>query len=398
MSITEHVTPQSSIMRDEAIERARVLTTSIRERAAAAEKARYQLPETIYDIVDAGLVRLLTPARWGGYELGFDTFVDTVIEIGKADASASWCYSFLNIHAWLLAHFPEEAQHDVWHKTPDVLMADSLIPAGKVTSTDSGYRISGSWPWVSGIDHSEWSLLSGMMPSPESGAYEPYMFLIPRQDYEIEDTWFVAGLKASGSKTAVVQDAFVPKHRVVRLADLSEGNSPGAVVNTHPMYRHPLMALFPSALTSPILGATIGAYELWRENNRTRATRITGIQLSTFSHQQIRIAETEGEITSAQSFMRRALDIIRSHEPLTLEQRIQNHRDYAYLTQLCLRAIERIYLTSGGSANYESNPLQRYWRDVHAMGAHVAINFDTAGETFGRQELGLMRNPNDPAV
>lgn len=398
MSITEHVTPSGSMVRNDALGRAKVLATAIRERALAAEKARQQLPETIDEIVEAGLIRLLTPARWGGYELGFDTFVDTVIEIGKADASAAWCYSFLNIHAWLLAHFPEEAQHDVWQDTPDVLMADSLIPAGKVSSVDGGYRISGNWPWVSGVDHSEWSMLSGIMPSPEGSSFESYMFLIPRSDYEIQDTWFVAGLRASGSKNAVVQNAFVPKHRVIRLADLSEGNPPGAAVNPNPMYRHPLMALFPSALVSPILGATMGAYEVWRENNRTRATRITGIQLSTFSHQQIRIAETEAEITAAQSFLRRALDIIRSDGSITLEQRIQNHRDYGYMTQLCLRAIERIYLTSGGTANYESNPLQRYWRDVHAMGAHVAINFDTAGETFGRQELGLMRNPNDPTV
>lgn len=398
MSITEHVPPQRNTMREDAVARAHVLASTIRERAEAAEKARHLLPETVQSFVDAGLIRLLTPARWGGDELGLDTFVDTVIEIGKADASASWCYSFLNIHAWLLAHFPEQAQHDVWHKTPDVLMADSLIPAGKAVSANGGYRISGSWPWVSGVDHSEWSMLSGIMPSPDGASFEPYMFLIPRHDYEIQDTWFVAGLKASGSKTAVVQDAFVPEHRIIRLADLSEGNPPGAAMNTHPMYRQPLMALFPLALTTPILGATMGAYELWRENNRTRATRITGIQLSTFSHQQIRIAETEAEITAAQSFLRRALDVIRTNDSLTLEQRIQNHRDYAYLTQLCLRAIERIYLTSGGTANYESNPLQRYWRDIHAMGAHVAINFDTAGETFGRQELGLMRNPNDPAI
>ena len=247
MSIIEHVTPSHSMTRDDALAQAKILASAIRERAQAAEYARHQLPETIQEIVQAGLIRLLTPARWGGYELNFDTFVDTVIEIGKADASASWCYSFLNIHAWLLAHFPEEAQHDVWQETPDVLMADSLIPAGKVTSTDGGYRISGNWPWVSGIDHSEWSMLSGLMPSPEGSSFEPYMFLIPRHDYEIQDSWFVAGLRASGSKNAVVQNAFVPKHRIIRLADMSEGNAPGATMNTHPMYRHPLMALFPSA-------------------------------------------------------------------------------------------------------------------------------------------------------
>jgi 3-hydroxy-9,10-secoandrosta-1,3,5(10)-triene-9,17-dione monooxygenase len=77
---------------------------------------------------------------------------------------------------------------------------------------------------------------------------------------------------------------------------------------------------------------------------------------------------------------------------------MRNHRDFAYLTQLCLRAIERIYLASGGTANYESNPLQRYWRDIHAMGAHAAIGFDAAAETFGLNELGLPRSTRDPYV
>ncbi|MBV9229037.1 MAG: hypothetical protein JOZ18_06960 [Chloroflexi bacterium] len=116
---------------------------------------------------------------------------------------------------------------------------------------------------------------------------------------------------------------------------------------------------------------------------------------STYTHLQIRIAETSTEIASAQLLMRQILDVGRSEGPITMDQRMQNHRNFASIAQLCLRAIERIYTSSGGNANYESHPLQRYWRDIHAMSAHAAIGFDTAGETFGLHELGLPRNPRD---
>jgi 3-hydroxy-9,10-secoandrosta-1,3,5(10)-triene-9,17-dione monooxygenase len=381
---------------EEAVVRAKDFAPVIRERAARAEQERQQSLETIQEITDAGLARLLTPKRWGGYELGFGAFVDAVIEIAKADASAGWCYSFLNIHAWFLAHYPDEAQRDVWANTPDVALADSFIPAGKVTRVEGGYRVSGNWPFVSGIDHSEWSMLSGLTPSDTGGSPALNVFLIPRSDYEIEDTWFVAGLKGSGSKNVVVKDAFVPEHRAVDFMALTEGNAPGASLNTHPMYRHPLLALFATALTAPIVGATMGAYETWRETMRTKSTRITGIPLTAFTHVQIRLAETEAEISAAYSFLRGIVEVGSTDGQITLEQRARNHRNFGYLTQLCLRAIERIYLSSGGNANYENNPLQRYWRDIHAMGSHAAIGFDSAGETFGLLELGLPRNPRDP--
>jgi 3-hydroxy-9,10-secoandrosta-1,3,5(10)-triene-9,17-dione monooxygenase len=398
MSVIEHVTPPTSMTHEEAVARAKDLAPIIRARAVSAEKERRQPLETIQEITEAGLARLLTPKLWGGYELGFDAFADAVIEIAKADASAGWCYSFLNIHAWFLAHYPEAAQRDVWADTPDVALADSFIPAGKVSRVEGGYRVSGNWPWVSGVDPCEWSMLSGITPSETGGSPDLNVFLIPRQDYEIEDTWFVAGLKGSGSKNVAVQDAFVPEHRVVNLIALSEGNSPGAALNHHPMYRHPVLALFAIALTAPIVGATIGAYETWREAMRTKSTRITNIPLTAFTHQQIRLAETEAEISVAESLLRGIINVARSDGPITLDQRMRNHRDFAYLTQLCLRAIERIYLASGGNANYESNPLQRYWRDIHAMGAHAAIGFDAAAETFGLNELGLPRSTRDPYV
>jgi 3-hydroxy-9,10-secoandrosta-1,3,5(10)-triene-9,17-dione monooxygenase len=378
----------------EAIELARSFAPVIRERAVQAEQKRRQPMETIQELTSAGLARLLTPRAWGGYELGFDAFADAVIEIGKADASAGWCFSFLNVHAWFLAHYPEQAQRDVWSVSPDVALADSFIPAGRVTRVEGGFRVSGTWPFVSGIDHSTWAMLAGFIPGEQAPG--PHVFLMPESDYEIEDTWFVAGLKGSGSKSVVVKDVFVPLHRAVNLIELSDGISPGATLNPHPMYRHAALAIFPCALVSPIVGATIGAYDLMRENLRTKSTRITGTALSTYSHQQIRLTENSIDISNAQHLLREVLAIACSEGPITLEQRMLCHRNFAAIAKLCVSVVERIYLSSGGSANYESHPLQRYWRDIHAMASHSALGFDMAGETYGLHEIGQPRNPRDP--
>jgi 3-hydroxy-9,10-secoandrosta-1,3,5(10)-triene-9,17-dione monooxygenase len=399
MVVPEHITQPEDLTPAEVIKRAKTCALAIRERALEAEKARRQPLETIQELTSSGLTRLLTPKRWGGYELDFETAVEAIIEISKADASAGWCYSFLIIHNWFLAHYPDLAQRDVWASSPDVHLADSFIPVGKVTRVEGGYRISGNWPWVSGIDHSTWVMLAGLMPEPVTGpfGFGPQLFLIPKSNYEIEDTWFVAGLEASGSKNAVVKDAFVPAHRVVSMFALSEGASPGADLNTNLMYRQPLSLLFAIGLIAPIVGAVIGAYDLWREMTRTKSTGFSSTPLTAFTHQQIRIAETSAEIASIQLLLKQILERAGT-ENATMDQRMQSHRDFAYIAHLAVRAIERIYVSSGGQANYKSNPLQRFWRDIHAMAAHAAINWDTAGETYGLHALDQPRNPRDPFV
>jgi 3-hydroxy-9,10-secoandrosta-1,3,5(10)-triene-9,17-dione monooxygenase len=64
-------------------------------------------------------------------------------------------------------------------------------------------------------------------------------------------------------------------------------------------------------------------------------------------------------------------------------------RDGAYSVGLCVDAIDRINRISGGGGIYLRNPVQRAFRDVHAVAAHIAFNMDVAGTTFGRVAVGL---------
>src|SRR5258707_9943308 len=163
MPVTEPTLLPEALTPLEVIERARICAAAIRERAVEAEKARRQPVETIQELTGSGLTRLLTPRRWGGYELDFATVVEAVYESSKADASAGWCYSFLLLHNWLLAYYPEQAQHDVWASSPDAHMAGSIILVGHVKRVPVGYRIRGNWPFVSGIDPGTSPMRAGLM-------------------------------------------------------------------------------------------------------------------------------------------------------------------------------------------------------------------------------------------
>lgn len=86
---------ESRVTHEEILARTKQLLPAIHERVIEAERMHRQSDEIVKAYVDAGLIRILLPERWG-YELPFDTFVDSVLEVAKMDASAGWCYSLLN--------------------------------------------------------------------------------------------------------------------------------------------------------------------------------------------------------------------------------------------------------------------------------------------------------------
>ncbi len=392
MTTFEDTMLEQKAWRDEMISRVKKIVPAVKERAANAEVLRRQPDETTRELVEAGLLRLLLPKRWGGYECTFDLFVDTVLEVAHVDASAGWCYAFLVAQPWFLALFQDQAQRDVWATNPDATFAGAAFPAGRFTPVPGGYLLNGNWPWVSGVDASQWIMV---MALPQEADGPPQLFLLPRSDCKVLDTWFVAGLKASGSKNVMLENAFVPSHRSVSFPAIWAGKAPGTHVNRGPIYQLPMIAAFPIGLVAPILGATKGAYEVWNEENKSKMTGLTRERVAQMTHRQIRQAEIASEIDVAELLLRTCLDTIREGGPLTTETLVRLRRDYAVIARKCVNAVEQMYLYSGGSVNYETHPLQRYWRDIHAMAAHAALNIDTVSESFGRFQLGLPSNPND---
>src|SRR5882757_10170011 len=132
----------------EVIACARALAPKLKERALKAERDRNIPRESVEEYIDAGLIRTIMPKRWGGYEHDHEVQFDVSVELGRSTCgSSAWCLNYLSDHAGILAHFPDEAQHDVWDQNRDACIATSAAPTGKAEVASGGYRLDGKWSW-----------------------------------------------------------------------------------------------------------------------------------------------------------------------------------------------------------------------------------------------------------
>jgi 3-hydroxy-9,10-secoandrosta-1,3,5(10)-triene-9,17-dione monooxygenase len=383
---------------DELVSRARALAPKLRERALKAERDRNLPRESVEEYVDAGLIHTLQPKRWGGYEHDHEVAFNVAIELGKSTcASSAWVLNYFTDHACILAHFPEQAQHDVWSENKAACIATSAAPTGKVTLVPGGYRLDGRWSWSSGLRHSQWIMIGGLVFRPGEDHPDMRLYLVPVSQVKQDDTWYCAGLRGSGSITAECDNVFVPEHRSVSFATLRDACSPGSKINTNPIYRTPFVVVHSYALLGPALGAARGAYADFVEWTRQRYLTYTQLAIAQHVPVQLKVAEIAAEIDAAELLGRRALATAQSnYTNMSMETRTLLRRDFTYALRMLRDAMEDLIKISGSSGLMDSNSVQRAWRDVHAISSHVVMNWDVPAENFGRTEFGLPLNPAYP--
>jgi 3-hydroxy-9,10-secoandrosta-1,3,5(10)-triene-9,17-dione monooxygenase len=370
------------------------LVPVLRERAPRAEELRRLPDETIADLHRTGLFRILQPGRVGGSELPFRSIVELVAVIGRACGSTAWVLANLAAHHWLLGMWAPKAQDEIWGESPDNLIGSALIfPRGRAKRVEGGYRLTGRWPFSSGIDAAAWNLFGAIVHDEEAGISEPRIFLVPASDYTIIDTWHVIGLAGTGSKDVAAEDVFVPDYRTLAVAQITGGPNPGSPVNQSILYQLPAISLFAFCIAGVSLGIAKGAIEYFSETTRSRTSYYTGRNLADFVTLQVHLAEAAAITDSAEAVMLRDCDeaerIVGDGGVPTLEQRARYRRDGAYAATLCTRAVDVLFQATGGGAIYARNPLQRAFRDVHAANAHYVLNWDINGAMYGRVALGL---------
>ncbi len=383
---------------DELVGRARALAPKLRERVVKAERDRNLPRETIEDYLNSGLIHVLQPKRWGGYEHDHEVAFNIAIELGRSTcASSAWVLNYFADHACILAHFPDEAQHDVWSENESALIATSAAPTGKVSVAPGGYRLDGRWSWCSGLRHSQWIMIGGLIFREGEDHPDMRLFLVPVSQLKQDDTWYCAGLRATGSITAVLDNVFVPEHRTVTFALLRDACSPGSKLNTAPIYRTPFIAVHTYALLGPALGAARGGYADFVAWTRQRYLTYTQLSIAQHVPVQLKIAEIGAQIDAAELLARRALATARAdYTGMTLETRTLLRRDFTYAMRMLRDAMDSLIKISGSSGLMDTNSAQRCWRDVHAISSHVVMNWDVPAENFGRMELGLPLNPAYP--
>ncbi|MGW2219295.1 acyl-CoA dehydrogenase family protein, partial [Nonomuraea sp. NPDC001684] len=181
--------------REDLVRRATEAGPVLRRNAAWAEENRRLHEETIEALAEAGVFRLRTPRRYGGFEADTRTLVEVAAELGRADGAAAWTASVYWIPTWMAAHFPEAVQDEVF-ATPDVRICGTLSPTAMAVRAEGGIVVNGKWGFVSGAHHSHWQEIVAVVVGPDSEP-EPVMALVPMSDLTVIDDWHTSGLRGT---------------------------------------------------------------------------------------------------------------------------------------------------------------------------------------------------------
>ncbi|MEN3290708.1 MAG: 3-hydroxy-9,10-secoandrosta,3,5(10)-triene-9,17-dione monooxygenase [Bradyrhizobium sp.] len=379
----------------EMLEQAQALLPHLRERAGRTEELRRLPPETERELHEAGLFRIVQPARVGGSEFDYVALVDFGDLIAQGDASVAWNLTNLASHHWMLGMFDARAQDAIWQDSVDTLIASSFIfPAGRARKVKGGYQLSGRWPFSSGVDSSEWNMLAGIVASDdEADGLEYRIFLLRKADYKIIDTWCATGLRGTGSNDVEAKDVFVPEHMTLAVRDIAGGETPGSAVNPGVLFKLPVFALFPFVLSGAALGNAQGCLDDYVGIAKHRASTYNRAKLSDLQTTQIHVAQASAKIDAARLIMRRTCidamaDARRGYIP-GLPEKVAYRRDGAFSVGLCTDAVGELFGAGGARGLYTTGALQRQFRDAHAIKSHIAFSFDAAGINYGRIALDL---------
>ena len=222
---------------DELVARARAIQPTLRERAAQTEQDRRVSAEVMKELADAGLLRLVKPRRFGGWEYPPSVLLRVGAELARGCGSTGWCAMLANCNNWFAAYWPEQVQADVWEQEPGNLIAGTVAPTGKCEAVDGGYNVWGRWPWASNCENSQWAFVSAMLPAEDGVSPGIGWFITPMSNVGIDQSsWFVAGMQGTGSKTLFADEPiFIPTERMIRVADVIPRRAPGCSIPDNPM-------------------------------------------------------------------------------------------------------------------------------------------------------------------
>jgi 3-hydroxy-9,10-secoandrosta-1,3,5(10)-triene-9,17-dione monooxygenase len=375
------------------LERARALQPKLRERSYATNKAGQIPTETIEDFWDFKLNYLLRPKKFGGPAMRPDEAFAAGFELGRGDGSAAWVWSVMLIHDLFVAHFPDEFQHEYWGKDR-TLSASSFLPHGKPTLASGGVRVSGKWSFCSGVDNADWLFLGVFFGPPSGDAAMPDIryIMVPKGDYEILDDWEVMGLRGTGSKSVVIDDKFVPDHRIVSHKEMSDATSPGSRLHADPVYHAPIWSFVPFTISAPACGIAQGALESFVDEMKVRDDSFAHSPLSKKPGMHARVAEASAMIDSGDLLYKRSyretIDKILAGEVPSLEFRARSRRDQGYCVKQAKAAVGLLVDAVGGRGLFESNHVQCSFRDLQAVSGHIVASWDVAAYSYGQMALG----------
>ena len=371
------------------------LSPELQPGCLAEEKAGRLSQETVRKLDDVGVFRMSIPLEYGGLAFSVADQRRVYTAVGQIAGSTGWVSWVTTTHVRWIAMFSEQARDEVYGASWIGPLVSGVISGhgpGRARRVEGGYMLSGRWPFCSGCRHTAWSILGAMVECAD-GAPAVMLMLVPAADLEILDDWAVAGMKATGSNTVqLATEVFVPAYRTLSIRDASDGkwaSAPPVGV----LYRNHFVAYTTILSGSTPLGMAKGALSYYKERLDKRGIVGTDYKVqSDASVTHFQLAEATSRIDAAERLLSADCEELdrcaAAGEPCDDLFQAKLKYDVACSVRGCAEAIEILHRGSGASTILETNPMQRYARDVRVATVHAQFNYETCAENYGRALCG----------
>lgn len=363
------------------VARARALAPQIEAAAPRMEAARELTPDVVEALIGAGLFQLALPRAYGGAELALLPFMEVIETIAAADGSVAWCLGQSAGCMTAAALLAPDVAREIYADPRATMAWGPLAKGGRAVKVEGGYRLTGTTQFLSGLHHARWvgARVVAITPDGKPVAEGPRTFLMRREQVKIEDVWNVAGLRATGSDSIVLDDLFVPDRHAFLL------DAPPRETGT--LYKFVTNTVFAVAFASVGLGLARATLDAFRGLVAHKApTHWAGVMRDSALVQN-QYAMAEAELRSARTYLRQAVSDAWASAELgagpTAEQKIDIRLAATHAIHSAKNVTDFAYQSAGASAIFAANPFERRFRDMHAVSQQIqasAAQFTNTGQ------------------
>jgi alkylation response protein AidB-like acyl-CoA dehydrogenase len=371
------------------LERARELKPMLAAAGDAIERGREVTPEIVEALIERGIFRMLLPHSLGGAELDPLTYTEILYTLAQGDGSTAWCLGQNSGCSMIAPYLAPEVAREVFGPPDGILAWGPDLPgAGRGVAVEGGYRLTGRWGFATGSRHASWlgCHVSIFLPdgSPRllpSGRQQVRTMLFPKSQARIIDNWHVLGLRGTGSDSYAHEDYFVPQRYTAGRDNFDELHEPG------PLYQFTSGMIYAMSFAHVAMGIAKGAFDAFIELARDKVPRGSNGTLRQNNVIQSQIGQCEARLRSARAYLRGVI------AEMWQEARETGAISAAHHPQLRLAStwaihqardiVATVYHAAGASAIFETNPLERRMRDIHAgtqQGQGRPVHFETVGQ------------------
>ncbi len=376
--------------------RIEALVPELRERAGGTEDLR-QIPQrTMDDMWATGYLSAFRTRHFGGPGLGLSALANGARILAHGCASTAWTMVFLAQATWMFAKANLELQEELLGGERPGMQAGAIGRLGVAVPVPGGFQLTVRSDWNSGVMHADWVNCAALIEGDE----QVMMVVMPTADVVIEDVWHTAGLRGTGSNTIVVDDLFVPAHRVQPALEFL-GTQAHPVHDGEPWASYPFVPVAMSTLSAVALGTAEAAVDEFRGLLERRTLAFSGgAKQADQPVSQLRLGEAVSALRGAQimwhDMVARITDTCEARRELTTKQRVAIRLDAARIVNDCRRLLDDVIMPSaGGSSYFNTSALQRMQRDVEVLKGHAMFDWDRIALLAGRLELGMSLAPTD---